>query len=265
MAIYPIGDTIDKVKRYYKFSQEELKALIIMILVSAFIISFKSWGYDKFDFAIGIKNFIKALLIMTVIVLTHVSTQRIAALHSGFRAEHKLWWFGVAIGLVLIIISNGNVWFLGFSGLFIHHLTVHRLGYFRYGTNTLAFSLSSMAGPVSIIFLGTLIKTIDLYIIANIPFINHELIHEFFVLCWVYAAYNLLPVPPLDGSRIFFHSRMLYVFIFSSIVGYAVLVKFFGIFSYIFALLIGAIFWVIYYFAFERGWWEGVVPRPPGI
>ncbi len=265
MALYPISDTIDKIKRYYRFSLDELKSIIIMIIVAAFIVSFKGWGDQIFDFTIGIKNFFKALLIMTAIILTHLSCQRIAALHAGFRAEHKLWWFGIILGLILVLVSNGNFWFLGFSGLFIHHLAVHRLGYFRYGTNTLAFSMASIAGPLSVIILGTFVKTIDLYITGNIIFINHELIHEFFVLSWVYAAYNLLPIPPLDGSRIFFQSRLMYVFIFGSIVGYAVLVKFFGIFSYIYALIIGVGFWVIYYIAFEKGWWEGIVPRPPGI
>ncbi|MBI2545608.1 hypothetical protein HYV81_00310 [Candidatus Woesearchaeota archaeon] len=266
MAIYPISDTIDKVKRYYRFSHNELVAIIIMILAAAFIVSFKRWGDDSFDFLIGIKNFIKALLIMAAIILTHVSGQRIAALHSGFRAEHKLWWFGIVLGLILVLVSNGNVWFLGFSGVFIHHMTVHRLGYFRYGTNTLAFSLTSLAGPLSVIFLGTLVKTLDLYVFAGMPFVNHALINEFFFLCWVYAAYNLLPIPPLDGSRIFFQSRLMYVFIAGSVTGYAALVKFFGVFSYIYALLIGAGFWLVYYIVFEKDAWEGFgLPRPPGI
>ncbi len=265
MALYPISDTIDKVKRYYRFTKHELTSVVIMILVAAFIVSFKGWGYEHFDIAVGFRNFLKALLIMAAIILTHVSGQRIAALHAGFRAEHRIWWFGVMLGLILILVSNGNVWFLGFSGLFIHHLTVHRLGYFRYGTNTLAFSLSAMAGPLSVIFLGTLVKTIDLYILAGLSFVNHALINEFFVLCWIYAAYNLLPIPPLDGSRIFFQSRMTYAFIFGSVVGYAVLVKIFGVFSYIYALIIGAGFWLIYYISFEKDWWGGVVARPPGL
>jgi len=61
----------------------------------------------------------------------------------------------------------------------------------------------------------------------------------------IYALCNLLPIPPLDGSRILFWSRLFYVFLFGSIAGYLVLVKL-GIFSYIWALLIGGLAWLYF-------------------
>ena len=60
---------------------------------------------------------------------------RVAALHSGFRAEYQLWWYGIAVGLIITVLSKGKVWVFVPGAVMIHHLVIHRLGYFRYGSN----------------------------------------------------------------------------------------------------------------------------------
>ncbi|MFH1510097.1 MAG: hypothetical protein ABIF10_00270, partial [Candidatus Woesearchaeota archaeon] len=60
---------------------------------------------------------------------------------------------------------------------------------------------------------------------------------------------------PLAGSRIFFHSRAIYVFVAASVIAYAILISL-GVFSFVFAVLIGLAVWLVYYIYFEKGAWD---------
>jgi Zn-dependent protease len=251
MGPYPLSDLKDKIKRYYKFSDEELKALIITIAVIAFIVSFRNWGPGhEFQFFTGLKNLFISLILVAIVVLVHDAGQRIAALDAGFLLEYKLWWYGILIGIILIIISNGKLWFLAPGGVFIHHMATHRMGFFRYGTTKKAIGMIALAGPIANILFGSFFKTIALWT----PFVSVDnvFIDKIFIYSWAFAAFNLLPIPPLDGSRVFNYSRMVYAFIFGSIAGYAILIAILGIYSFIWALIIGIIIWLLYYILFER-------------
>jgi len=258
MAMYGYRDLKDKIKEHFKFSKEEIKATAISILIFAFIISFNEWGYgEKFDFFIGLRNLFSAILIMTLTILLHLSAQKIAGLHVGFKVEYKLWWYGLLISLVLCILSKGKIWWLFIpGGIFLHHLSGHRLGFFRYGVNTLAMGVIALIGPVANIILATILKNIQIYL----PFIpvNLVLLQKVFAVNWAFAVCTLLPIPPLDGSRVFFQSRLIYMFVFGSILGYAILVNVFHIYSFIWALVIGFIIYLLYYILFERKVWKPI-------
>jgi len=235
-------------KHYFRFNREEQKTLIIQILVFAFILSFDQWGEDRFSLAVGLTNYFLAVIIATIGVLIHEAGHRLYAIKFGFRAETKLWWYGLVIGMILVILSNGKLKFFAASGVFIHVLGVHRLGHFRYGPNIFAFCMVALSGPLLNIFFATFLKTIDVWFgvgLTAIPFFQN-----LFLFNWIYAVCNLLPIPPLDGSRIFFWSRLFYVFLFGTIGGYLVLV-FIGIYSYIWALLLGVTAWLLFLIFYE--------------
>lgn len=242
-------DLRDKISRYFKFSAEETKALIISILVVAFIISFRKWGPGaEFNLMFGLKNLFISILLVALIVLINQVGHRVIGLNFGYRVEYKMWWYGLLIGLLIAFVSRGYIWFLAPGGIFIHMLPQHRLGKFRYGPNTTLFSHTSLAGPIAGILFGAILKTIDLWFLH----INSAAIQQIFLIGLVYGAYQLLPIPPLAGSRIFFASRLMYVFVASSIIAYAILFAYLNIYSFVFALFIGAICWLIFYITFEN-------------
>ncbi|MDO8740433.1 MAG: hypothetical protein Q7J54_02535 [Candidatus Woesearchaeota archaeon] len=250
-------DLRDKISRYFKFSAEETKALMISILVVAFIVSFDKWGTGtEFQLMTGVKNFFISILLVALIVLINQVGHRIVGLIFGYKVEYKMWWYGLLIGLLLIVMSASMkrgfpafpyIWFLAPGGIFIHMLPQHRLGKFRYGPNTNLFSHTSLAGPIAGILFGTILKSIDLWF-----HLNSAAIQQIFLIGLIYGAYQLLPIPPLAGSRIFFASRLIYVFVATSIIAYAILFAWLNVYSFIFALLIGAVCWLIFYVTFER-------------
>src|SRR3989344_9627995 len=115
----------DKLSKYFWFSNEEWKAFIITVLVGALIYSWNSWGDVQFDAAQGVKSLIIAIFLVALAVFVHHAAQRMFALTLGFKAEHKLWWYGLVIGLMLAMLSKGSVVFFAASSTMIHLLPIH--------------------------------------------------------------------------------------------------------------------------------------------
>lgn len=244
----------DKTKRYYRFDLDELKTLIIVSIVFAFILSFKDWGVEKFDLAYGLRNLFFSAVIAFVAVFVNASAHKIAALYLGFRAEIKLWWYGLLIGLALIFVTRGNIFFLAGIGVMYHHLAVHRLGFFRYGLNYWDQAKCAFAGPLANILLAAIIKIIATGSVAiPIGLVSSDLAEKAIKFNLWYAIFNMLPIPPLSGTVAFYASRTWYVFIFGCILGYSLLVLGAGVYS-LFATIAGGIVLVtLFYIFYERG------------
>ncbi|MBD3310625.1 hypothetical protein GF351_05390 [Candidatus Woesearchaeota archaeon] len=254
MGMYGWVDLKDKIRQYFSFSREETKAVIISILVVTFIVSFREWGTGtEIQFGAGLYNFFNALLVSALVVLIHISAQRIMGLHVGFRVEYKLWIYGVVISLVVCLLTRGYVWILIPGGIFAHHLAVHRLGYFRYGLNMLAFSFVAMAGSLANIALAIILRGFLHFMPTNI------LLYKAMIVSLWYAVLNMLPIPPLDGSRLFFTSRLTYAYVFGSILGAAIFltIKIHVILAILFSLILGGMSWLVFYIMFEKSAWKG--------
>ena len=72
--------------------------------------------------------------------------------------------------------------------------------------------LTSVAGPASNILLGILAVMV-LFVVSRVPGQGpNSLLHPITLLCWAFlqvnillAAFNLIPIPPLDGSHVVRH------------------------------------------------------------
>lgn len=237
-----------KCNRYFWFSKEELTHYLIVVIGLSLVYSWNSWGGETFSALSGFQNLALAILLIGVTVFIHHAGQRLAALYFGFRAENRLWWYGLIISLLLAVLSRGKLQFLAVTGTMVYLLPAHRLGAMRYGTNLSTVAKIVLAGPLANIFFSAVIKAfVWIGLLGSIG-------NQLFTLNLWFAALNLLPIPPLDGSKIFYHSRLLYVFLATSILAYVLLFSLFNIYSYILAAFIGILGWLIFYLAFERKW-----------
>lgn len=247
-----LADLLDKTKKYYRFTPHELRSLVISIVAIAFIISFKDWGTAKFDFGMGMFNLFNAVLIVALSVIVHDFGQRIFGLASGYRVEFRMWSFGLIIALIAAFISNGNLWLIVPGGFMLHLIAGHRLGWFRYGINYVGQALVALAGPLFTLMLIILLKV--LY-----AFFPNPLIQKAIIFNVVYAITSLLPIPPLDGSKIYFGSRMIYAFSLPAIAVATILmiVNIPIFFSLVLSLLVAVVLWLVYYITFERKAYPG--------
>lgn len=245
-------DFTDKIRRYYKFTKHELRGIVISILVVAFIISFKDWGRETFDLGEGLFNLFNAILIVALSILVHDMGQRLWSLAIGYRLEFRMWTFGLIFALAIAFISNGSLWLIVPGGFLLHHLAGPRLGWFRYGINYFGQAMIALAGPLFSLMLIILLKI--LWALFPSPLLQKAIIFNV-----IYIITSLLPIPPLDGSKVYFGSRMLYAFSFPAIVLSTILIIVnIPIFlSLVISFLVAVVLWLVYYISFERKIWRG--------
>ncbi len=207
-------DYIDRVKRYAGFSSQELKHIFIGILVMGFVAGFND-GRAVFQFDLWLANMLLCLIIVAVSVFFKEIIKRLYGISHGFRVEYKNWYYGLIAGLILTVVSNGKIIFLAASGIVMHMLSTHRLGKYRYGLSYNVLGMSSMFGPVASASLAVIAK--------SLTFLPEPLIQKIIIINIALALSNMLPIPPLDGSNLFFTLRPAYFFIFGAMIGIAVL------------------------------------------
>ncbi len=239
-----VTNYIGKVKNNFAFSKEELRNIILTIFAFAFILSFKEWGYEAPSVVIGLKNFSLALAIVAVSFLIHHSAQKLTALRLGHKAEHKLMWKTLLFCLAVVIISNGSIMLFAASTLALSVLPYHALGRAKKGPDMVHYAISALAGPLSNVLFAALAISLSSSAVAN----------KIFTFNMLFAAYNLLPIPPLDGSHVFYGSRMLYAFAFGFVLAYILLSYLIGFYAVFFAIVSGAVFWLVFYIFFEKEW-----------
>lgn len=238
----------DRLKRYFWFSKTELRDFFLLVLFFALIFSFDKWGGVVFDLAAGLKNFAIAVVLIAVSVFIHHSVQRLAAIYLGYRPEQRIWWLGVLIGLAVVIFSNGRILVLAGSFLMIHMLSAQRLGKYRYGPSLASFGYVAMLGPVANLLFAGILKTVNMGI-------GSPVLDSFVGLNLLLALWNTFPIPPLDGSRLMFGSRLGYFFFIGGMLGFLV---FFYVFALsillclVLAFIVGIISWIVFYLMFER-------------
>jgi len=238
----------DKIRRFCPPTKQELVGFVVSVLVVAFIVSFNWWGKDAFDPLAGVWNLMGGMVLVTIVLFVHHFTQRVVGVHMGFRVEQTVWWYGLIGGLILVFVSNGALQLLAVTGTYVMPVQRHRIGKFRHKPNLCEFAKVCLAGPLANILFGGIVMTL-----AWARIVPDVLAKQVFSFCLAFAAWNLLPIPPLDGSRIMFQSRLVYSFLFGTIASYAFMVYILDVYSYILAILIGIVTMIVVMNTIEVG------------
>ncbi|MBI5393107.1 M50 family metallopeptidase [Candidatus Woesearchaeota archaeon] len=238
-----MGEFAYRIKRFFKFTPREMFELAITIIVVGFIFAYND-KQEVFSTTYWIYNLLKMILIVAIAVITHEIGHKVAALYIGMRTEYQMWPTGLLIGILFTFITNGKWYVVLPGGMLLHHLSIQRIGHFRYGLNYFTQGILAAMGPLTNLLFATFFKTLSLFGIFPEFFDTMTFINLY------YAVFTMLPLPRLDGLHLFFGNRLTYVFVFGSLFGYIVLYSI-GVYSLIFALLIGALFWLVFYLYIE--------------
>ncbi|MEK6808825.1 MAG: hypothetical protein AABY14_04015 [Nanoarchaeota archaeon] len=245
-------DLIDKIKRYYIFTPSEIRGILVTILVIGFIISFREWGDGRIDIAKGIINLFSAILITGIYLFIHESTHRITALYVGLKAEYKPWTFGLLFGIIITFLTNGRAWILLPGGVIFHHLAGHRIGWWRYDIAVVTIGMLSLWGSLASLFFAIFLKIF--HSIIPLPIIQKAML-----LNIALALFTMLPIPPLNGSKVFYGGRLIYVFGGAFIVTTSILLllDINPWISIISSFIVSIIAWLLFYILYEKDLWQG--------
>ncbi|MFT4304290.1 MAG: hypothetical protein ACMXYG_07020 [Candidatus Woesearchaeota archaeon] len=236
----------DKIQKYFPFTLLETRNIALTIFLIGFMYGFND-GQPTFELSYWSYNLVVSIGITAITMLVFLAGQRFAGLSAGYRVEFQMWWPGLILALIITFVTRGFIWIPIAGGMMIHHMSGHRLGFFRYGTNLLDNGIIATSGPLACIIFGTILKQLANWFgpASGIPIIDKI---YFFTL--IFALVNMIPIPPLAGSKLIYNSRLPFIFIFAFMVVYAILAVF-GIFSWILALLGALALWLLYYLKVE--------------
>ena len=236
-----------------EFSKKEIKLVLIAALIAAFVFSFNEWGVEEFSAVIGLKNLLIAFIFCSIIYFLHSVSQKLVADYYEYKIEFTLIDIkkkikeigktvnipiGPIITILLLFASVGKFIFLLLNSYEHISQKEFRVGRQWVNLKELEEAQIALAGPLSQVFLLIVFKVLSplSVVFSKAMFITS-----------VIAIYNMLPLPKVDGSRIFFGSRTLYLASLVFIVAFIVLIFHLStVQTIILALLFSAVLSIIY-------------------
>ncbi len=173
-----------------KFSPDELKDLIISTFAIALIFAWNGRGFPHID-SWFILYFIIILFTVGSGFVLHELAHRTVARHFGALSEFKAWYEGLAIALVLKIVVGFTFIAPGAVYIYKDYLTKRENG------------LISLAGPLTNVALALIFYMIHIPLISDIGYYVNMFL----------AAFNMIPIPPLDGSKVLSWNPIIYVIV----------------------------------------------------
>ncbi|HLD49495.1 MAG TPA: site-2 protease family protein [archaeon] len=186
----------------------EFRDIAVSAIVLAFVFSYEGFGNaDRL-----IKNIPFALLAVSLGFVLHELAHRQIAKKYRCHAEYKLWKEGLILAFVFALVSNGNFVFAAPGAVMIYPIA-DLWGHSAELTRK-KMGLISIAGPIMNIALAAV------FFVAM--FFSTGMLAEAFSLgarinIWL-ALFNLIPIGPLDGQKIFSWSRKLWAVFFAVVV-----------------------------------------------
>jgi len=193
-----------RIKKYFRFTKQEIGGLVPAILVTGFIFSFRDWGGDQISVAVGLNNLFLAIILAAIAFFFRLSFQKISALGEGYDVEFKVWWAGLIIALVVTFFTLGLVPLVFAGSLAIALRVKHRLGEFRHGFSHKDAAIIGLSGTLGSMILAIIFAVLAFFMPESYFFSKGVLLNL------VMGFTMLLPLPQLEGLSIFFGSRPLY-------------------------------------------------------
>lgn len=164
----------------------EVKDLIISVLVIALIFSY---AVNNRNIQATLNQLPFFLVVVVVAFLFHELAHRFVARKFGCVAIYKIWTEGLLFSLLFSLVTGAII--LAPGAVVIYPYTFGRFGYRRVHLTHSESGLISIAGPATNLFFAALFRLFTGNIFEFLSFVN----------AWL-ALFNLLPVPPLDGSKV---------------------------------------------------------------
>ncbi len=239
------------------FTKKETKDLTIAILILGLIFSFNEWGIKTFELLIGIKNLLRAIILSAIILLTQTFTEKMAGKKIGIDIFYSLWkisppqrikhffnkkiYLGIIISILFSIIIKGKAVLPIVGGFSTQESQTKRIG--RRFTRIKEFELAEIA------FLGIIANLIFVILFKLLIYTNLPFFQKGMYIATTLTIINLLPIPPLNGSKIFFGSRAFYVLTLVFIVSSVIFLYTFSIItSIILAVIMALVLSVLYFY-----------------
>ena len=224
-----------------EYTKREYKYLIIAIIVLTLVFGFND-GKETFELSYWLANLVKVFIIVAFSVFVHDFAHDLMAKKYGFLSEFRLlgikgfykknpfpktfnlfgkelkirsFPIGIVIALLITLASNGLIFFTAISCYGLVILKHYRFGKKFIEVTDFEEAKVAVAGPLSNILIALIFSAFN---------VNSLFDTVVMVNAWM-AFWDILPLPGLDGAKVYIGSRPLFVFSFVLIIGLVILVR----------------------------------------
>ncbi|MBC7112598.1 MAG: site-2 protease family protein [Candidatus Methanomethyliales bacterium] len=178
---------------------KEINGIVLSWVVISFCFSLSS----IFEPSLFLATFIVSALTAGIGFLLHELAHRTTARRNGCYAYYQVWLWGLILALFISIVSAGRFVFAALGAVYIEPMIlsphIDEKGIRR------VYGKISLSGPSMNLLLAIFFICMMSVggIVAEISYIGLR------INLWL-AAFNLLPFPPLDGSKVFAWSKIIW-------------------------------------------------------
>ncbi len=186
--------------------RQEMKHLAISAVALAFVFAYQGIG----KLSVLPTMFVISLLSISIAFIFHELTHRTIAKHYGCYARFQMWSFGLKLALLFAILTNGNFVFAA-PGAVVIYPRIDLWGSTRPITKKES-AIISLGGPGMNILLAVISFAL-LHFATVTGIVQTILVYSMRINLWL-ALFNMIPIPPLDGSKVFWWSRKVWAAVF---------------------------------------------------
>lgn len=191
-----------------QFSPGEIGSIVIAWIVLSFAITYR-YLIDLFNGTGGSLDFVIAGFIATATgFIIHEMGHKFVAIGRGYVAHFRLWTWGLLLTLFTVV-ATGGAFLFGAPGA-VYIMPASAMGEYGYGYTWSSRPVDeahenmviSAAGPgINLAFALGFLTT--LLVLPTASGLVYDVAVFGFTLNVGLGSFNMLPVPPLDGSKIF--------------------------------------------------------------
>ncbi|MBN2202938.1 MAG: site-2 protease family protein [Candidatus Aenigmarchaeota archaeon] len=177
------------------FSKKEITDLTISVLALTLI-------FSSFEF----EMFLSTLFIVIFAFFSHEMAHKFLAMHYGFSAEYRMWKWGIILGLAMsffggfAFVAPGAVYTSPYKQKFAFKIA--RVTRNQHG-------MINFIGPMINIVVGLVMVALNLIFPFGLFIVTARV--SFFL-----AMFNLIPFPPLDGSKVMGWNKKIWAVAFAA-------------------------------------------------
>ncbi len=171
------------------FTTIELRDILISVIALALVFSYPESLSSPFFF-------LASLFTVGIAFMGHELSHKFAARRRGFFASYRMWPQGLLLAFIFAIATGGGIVFAAPGAVYFGSRRLH-------GHSKRDIGVVGLAGPAFNILLFLLL--LPAYALTAFPL----LLFAALINVWL-ALFNLIPVPPLDGSKVLAWNPMIW-------------------------------------------------------
>ncbi|VVB99862.1 Uncharacterised protein [uncultured archaeon] len=175
--------------------QREINDLLLSWVTLSFAFAWNFNSLSVGDLFAFMTNFTVMLLAVGAGFILHELAHKYVAIHYGCHAEFVAWQNGLLLALGLAIFTNGAFVFAAPGAVYI----------FGNKISTKENGIISLAGPATNIGVALMLLAASAFL--GLPAILGMVAAGIISINLFLAVFNLIPVPPLDGSKVFMWNK----------------------------------------------------------